>query len=211
MTDNIEHEERERGEEEAEAEEDEDEEEDNEQVFTTPQIPGFMINDLPGNGVDATYLGHVVKRRKVLTDQAFSEIAVTNSSLGKMALFEHKVASKLTGHSSRPGWVAGLLVDLREIIYEAIEDASMQTAAQMKNATCVNDDYPIVPVPIIRPKNGVAAGQVPPEFPETRGALKAMSVVQLRALAKYYRPGAHNEAKAEVMKRLCERFGIPYC
>jgi hypothetical protein len=147
---------------------------------------------------------------------------VDGESLGDIALYQHKVATKLEGHrAGRPAWADDLLED----VLEAIDFSSMQSAARLQNVHCVTDAYHIHPVPLTRARNGVAAGAVPPGnqrtiviqqykllfsgFPATRGALKAMPVAALRQLVAHYQPGPGTESKVDVLRRLCVLFGMP--
>jgi hypothetical protein len=87
---------------------------------------------------------------------------VDDKSLGDIALYEHKVVTKLEGHRARPAWVDDLLEDLRETVCTQIDLSSMQAAARLQNVHCVTDTYRIHPVPLTCAMNGVAAGAVPP-------------------------------------------------
>jgi hypothetical protein len=54
-------------------ENEEDEEDEEEQLLEPPEIPNLLIDDPPDDGVNTTYLGHVVKRRRILEGRSIYE------------------------------------------------------------------------------------------------------------------------------------------
>jgi hypothetical protein len=92
-------------------------------------------------------------------------VDVDDENLEAIALYEHKVATRLEGHRGRPAWADDLLEAFGtrlEAFGTRMDLSNMQAAARLQNVHCVTNVYHIYPVPIVSTRNGVQAGGVPP-------------------------------------------------
>lgn len=120
-----------------------------------------------------------------------------------------------------PVWMNNLV----DRITIAMEHYANQTSAKLQNTIVVKDSFEITPVPLARNHNDVEAGEIPPGicihhlnvvkssyncagFPQTRGAFKAMTVPELKALARYYKVRTTNLSKEAILKKLAFTFGL---